>query len=120
MRKQYLEEVLRLTQGQGELLKYRDLKGFEEILMKKQEIIDKLEEIRAQGDSPITEEEREILIQIQAVDTKNTKDYEEELQSLRDELKRIRLHKAREQYFNTPYNIAMEEGMFIDKREYQR
>lgn len=120
MRKAYLEEVLTLTKKQGELLSYNDLKGFEEALNAKQLIIQKLEALKQQENSPITEEEREILLQIQEIDVKNRQAYDKELDSVKAELKRMRMLRAREEYFNTPYTTAMEEGMFLDKREYSR
>lgn len=120
MRKTYLEEVLVLTKKQSELLSYNDLEGFEEALNKKQLIIEKLEALKKQGDVPITEEEREILLQIQEVDTKNRAVYEKELDGIKAELRRMRMLRAREEYFNSPYTSAMEEGMFLDKREYRR
>lgn len=120
MRKIYLEEVLILTKKQGELLSYNDLKGFEEVLNAKQLIIEKLEELKEQKDLPITEEEREILLQIQALDAKNREIYSKELDNVKAELKNMRMLRAREVYFNKTYTTATEEGMFLDKKEYSR
>lgn len=120
MRKQYLEEVLNLTRKQSESLSYKNLEDFEAILNQKQVMIEKIEALNKNGKLPLTEEEREVLIQIQEVDTSNRVEYEKQLQDIKDELKRIRTLKARENYFNSTYNPAMEEGMFLDKREYMK
>lgn len=120
MRKQYLEEVLNLTKKQSEVLSYKNLEDFEEILNQKQLMIEKIEALKEQGKLPLTEEEREILVQIQEIDTRNRVEYEKQLQDVKDELKRIRTLKARENYFNSTYNVAMEEGIFLDKREYMK
>lgn len=114
MREEYLKELLIQTKWQHTFIFNDDYEKFIEVIADRATVIQKIEEINAINMKPWTDEEREVLQQIQALEEENKAEYMRQIQEAKDEVKKLnQLMTGHQQYMN-PYGKMLGVGMHFD------
>jgi len=116
LKKEYLINLLDLTHKQTEALKNDEIDVFQELLNQKQNIFRHLEEVKELGTIIWTEEEKQIINQIELADKWNREEFDRQLEEVKGKLKQIRINKIGNHVYNNPYDVHIEEGLFFDRR----
>lgn len=116
MKKELINEILRLTKLQGVALEEDNTNQFTSLLEKKQICIDNINEIINNNSGVFDDEEREMLRKIAEIDEKNRKEFDKQLEAVKLQLRKIRSLKKRDNIYSNPYDVSFEEGIFIDKK----
>ncbi len=130
-KKKLLEDMLRMTEDQAKFIIEEEVEKLEDVLYKKELIIDKINEIDLKAKGFILEEVededlsntllqiKDILNKIKVLDDNNTQALAKAMTDMNNGLKEVREGKrAMENYSNTdPYHVFATQGgtLFIDQ-----
>lgn len=131
-KKELLNEMLLLTEDQSRFIKDEDVKELEVVLVKKDLVIDKINEIdsklrsfkfKEEIDDKVLSDEllkiNEILQKIKTLDDENNKNLSKAMTDMKDGLKEVRQGmRAMQNYSNSdPYHAFASQGgtLFIDQ-----
>lgn len=113
MRKDYLQQLLQITQEQREELAKEHYEQFIELLSKRQEILNEIEGLQLQR--KLTDEERELVICIKIIDDKNKEEYNRQLEEVREQLKKMNCNKSANMKYLEPYQSFV-QGINFDRK----
>lgn len=116
MKKEILEEILRLTRLQEEALGEENVEKFQALMADKQVQIDKLEALHHTHPELKEEKEEVLLRQIVTLDQANREKFMKLYEEVKSKLNDIRAKKRVNHIYNNPYDVSQEEGIFFDKR----
>jgi len=116
MKKDLINEMLRLTKLQTAALEDDNIDEFTSLMEKKQICIDKINEMTNNNPAVLDEDDRVILLQTVEVDKKNREEFNTQFEEVKLQLRKIRSLKKRDAFYSNPYDVSAEEGMFIDKK----
>lgn len=116
MKRQILEEILRLTKLQKEALVEEDVDKFQELMEEKQVQIDKLDTLHREKPETKLQKEEELLREVVTLDQGNQKEFMRQLEEVKRKLSEMRAKKRVNRVYNNPYDVSQEEGIFFDKR----
>ncbi len=116
MRKELYRQILEISIKQSEALKEQDVEKLEQLIREKQIIIDKIDAINKERYIEPDDEEMEILKKAKEISDQNDKEFMRQYEEAKEKVKEIRNNKRVETAYGHPYNQAMEEGIFFDKR----
>lgn len=113
MMKQYLNQLLHITEQQNKVLFADDYEKFILLLEERQGIIDKIEEVNKI--KSFTDEEKSILLEIKKLDGENTREFNRQLKEVKEELRKINQVKEKNMKYINPYE-AFSRGLYFDKK----
>ena len=116
MRLELLHELLEITKHQEELIAGEEVEAYIELIDKRQLIMDQIDQINESNPQVLDTDERNILLQIKEIDDKNNREFQVQLEKVKNQLKQVRMNMQRANQYNNPYGGIQEEGLFIDKR----
>lgn len=111
-----LNQILELTKEQTIALQEEDLERFEELVGARGVIMQTIDNLHLQNPELKEQTEELILKEIIAIDNQNREEFNKQFELVKEKLKTIREKKKRDNFYNNPYTIATEEGVFFDKR----
>lgn len=113
MIKQYLNQLLNITKEQNKVLFEDDYEKFISLLEERQVVVDQIEEVNKI--QAFTNEERAILLEVKKLDEENTKEYNRQLEEVKEELRRINQMKEKNIQYINPYE-AFSKGIYFDRK----
>lgn len=116
MKRHLLEQLLVLTDQQTSALKKKDLHKFEELMAKKQRIMDEVDKLHIQNPETKLDKCEDLVKKTIKLDQKNRQEFNRQYEEVKGKLSKMRKEQRVAQVYNNPYDISYEEGVFFDKR----
>lgn len=116
MRLKYFKKLLSITKDQEMALIYEDIDKMKVLMEEKQEILEEIDKLNRLENKALTNEERDILIETKELDMKNNVEFKAQLNYAKEEVKKANILTRRENYYTNPYTVAMEGGIFFDRK----
>ncbi len=115
MRTEYLTQLLSITKEQNKALLNDDYEKFIVLLQERQVLIDQVNTEIPFQIVPLSESERMIVKEIESLDKQNQKEYRQQLELTKLELKRINEAKRQNDQYIDPYS-AIGSGFSFDHK----
>lgn len=103
MRMDELNQLLNITNEQKLLLVEGRYEEFIELLVKRQEIIDKINEINKLHNTELSVAEKDVLEKIINIDRQNREEYNRQLEEAKENLRKLNESRNRELNYMSPY-----------------
>lgn len=116
MKRHLLEQLLVLTDQQTSALKKKDLHKFEELMAKKQRIMDEVDKLHIQNPETKLDKCEDLVEKTIKLDQKNRQEFNRQYEEVKGKLSKMRKEQRVAQVYNNPYDISYEEGVFFDKK----
>lgn len=116
-KREWIEELIRLTQQQEKALHEEDIDTFTTLLYQRQKVLDEIEELHQAQPMLREQHEEDLVEELRRLDNKNLREFERQFEEVKINLREIRQKKRREECYSNTYDISWEEGVFFDKKE---
>lgn len=115
MRIKYLEALLAETQEQEKHLFSGNYKAYIGILNKRELLLLKIKEYAEKLGNTYSEEEKQIILEIQRIDEKNRIEYYRQIEEAKSELRKLNELERNEMKYVNPYGNAFAAGLHFDE-----
>lgn len=112
-----LESILENTQAQTKAVEDDDMALLEELINKRQETINQVNQLDKASGFKQSEAIKALLSQIITIDNTNQSLMNKELANVKADLLKIRTGRKQGQHYGDEYGLYKEEGVFFDTKE---
>ena len=110
-------QLLEITYLQGSALTEDNIDEFEELLIKRQVIIDVIKDLYKEEVGERSEKIKEVIAELKTVEQENIKLFKQSYEKVKLDLKSLREYNRQGIQYANAYDMPRDEGIFFDKRE---
>ena len=111
-----LEEILGLTKEQGVSLKNEDLNRFRAILLRKEVVIERIDQQLKENSGLKETVDKELIKAIKEQDERNRIEFERQYEEAKAKVRQGRVMEQKSTAYTNPYTSYQERGMFFDRK----